>query len=150
MTHVDDTNIALVGKQLEKHEGFVPYAYRDTQGLWTIGYGTLIDKNGGHITRKEGAYLRDNRIKSKIAQLDLYLSWWRNLSPARQRAMMNWAYQIGVGGIQGFTKALAAIQAEDWETAKAEMLDSLWHEQTPTRAEELAEVMLTGEELSYL
>ena len=38
-------------KDLKRDEGWVPHAYKDSLGFWTIGYGFLIDeKRGGELS----------------------------------------------------------------------------------------------------
>jgi lysozyme len=44
-----------------------------------------------------------------------------------------------------FRKMWTAIEAEDFERAAAEMLDSRWAEQVGQRAVDLAEIMRAGE-----
>ena len=54
------------------------------------------------------------------------------------------AFNLGVRGLLGFKKALAAVKAGDFEKAAEEMLDSKWRRDVKCRAYELAEQMRTG------
>jgi hypothetical protein len=56
---------------------------------------------------------------------------------------LNMTFNLG-DRLLGFRKALAAVQAGDWSTAAAEMLDSQWAAQVGPRAQRLAEAMRTG------
>ncbi len=58
--------------------------------------------------------------------------------------MLSWAFNVGVGGVMQFRKALAAIRSGDWQEAHDQMLDSRWARQVPRRAKDLAELMLRG------
>jgi len=50
-------------------------------------------------------------------------------------------FQLGMTGVSKFKNTLKAVKEEDWDTAADEMLDSVWAEQTPERANELSSTM---------
>jgi len=52
---------------------------------------------------------------------------------------------LGLTRLMGFKKALAAVEASEWEIAKIELLDSRWAKQVGNRSEEIAEMIRTGE-----
>jgi lysozyme len=54
------------------------------------------------------------------------------------------AYQMGVEGVQGFSKMIAALQVGDYPRAADEALDSLWAKQTPARARDVAQRLESG------
>ena len=149
MTQVQ-SRAALV-KELLHHEGLRLAVYDDATGKPveagsrlignpTIGVGRLLTADRG-ITEAEAYVLLDGDIAEVERQLDHHIKWWRDLDATRQRAMLSWAFNVGVGGVMKFKKALAAIQAGDWHEAHDQMLDSKWATQVPTRAKDLAEVM---------
>lgn len=124
---------------LKRDEGWVPHAYQDHLGYWTIGIGFLIDvRKGGALPMPVAehwlAYLLD-RIEE---QLDARLPWWREQPDDVQRALLNMAYQLGVNGLLNFKRALAALKAGDRAGAAREALDSTWAKQTPARAARVA------------
>jgi lysozyme len=124
---------------LKRHEGFDPGAYQDHLGFWTIGYGRLIDKRrGGGISQQEAEMLLDNDIEARITALSNRLEWFQRLPPKKKLALANMAYQLGVDGVFGFRRMLAAMKRADWSEAKREALDSKWARQTPERAKEVA------------
>src|SRR5690606_20789398 len=85
-----DPNDVLLAKELERDEGFVPHAYQDSLGFWTIGIGRVIDeRKGGEISRDEALFLKRNDIARFKAALDDKAPWWRDLDPVRQRVMLN-------------------------------------------------------------
>lgn len=139
-----DRNALLA--DLKREEGFRPYAYFDTANLLTIGYGRLCDKSrkGSGLTEAEASTLLDNDVARVEAQLTAALPWLTSLSDARQRVLLEMAFQLGVNGVLAFRKAIAAVKAGQWQEAHDEMLDSAWHTQTKERAERLAEQMLRG------
>lgn len=152
MTQVQ-SRAALV-KELLHHEGLRLAVYDDATGKPieagdtlignpTIGVGRLLTAARG-ITEAEAFVLLDADIAEVERQLDHHIAWWRDLDATRQRAMLSWAFNVGVGGVMQFKQALAAIRSGDWEEAHDQMLDSRWARQVPRRAEDLAEVMLRG------
>ena len=54
-------------------------------------------------------------------------------------------FQLGIGGLLGFRKMWAALERSDYAQAAEEALDSRWAEQTPNRAQEVAEWIRTAE-----
>lgn len=67
------------GIELITHfEGFSPIAYKDTGGIWTIGFGTTIYPNGTSIkrgdtcTKEEAAiYIKNDLVKFQLDVLSL-------------------------------------------------------------------------------
>ena len=132
-------------KQLRRDEGEVLHAYSDSLGYLTIGVGRLIDKRkGGGITHEESAYLLNNDIERKHAELLKRAPWMANLDPVRFGCLLNMAFQLGVDGLMGFKNTLAMVRAGDYAGAAAGMLQSLWATQTPERAKRLSVQMETG------
>lgn len=157
MTQATYDELKLV-KELRRDEGEKLIAYRDSLGYWTIGVGHLIDpvkgadpapfgidlRHGTAITRNQSEMLLLQDIKEKKAELDKKLAWWRNLTDARQRVILNMAFNLGVGGLLGFKNTLAAISVGDYEAAAANMLKSKWAKQVGQRANRLATMMVNG------
>lgn len=131
-----DTNTKLLIQELERDEGRVLHAYQDHLGWWTIGIGRLIDKRkGGGITNEEADYLKANDVRKRAAELDRRYPWWRGLSPVRQRAMQNMAFQLGTAWPDEFKNTAALIRAGRFAEAGKALRQSLWHDQTPERSE---------------
>lgn len=140
-----DENTRLLIKELERDEGRVLSAYQDHLGYWTIGIGRLIDKRrGGGISNEEADYLKKNDIFKVQRQLDENLSWWRQLDPVRQRAIQNMCFQLGIGGLLKFKTSLSLIKNGDWSAAAYNLRQSLWYDQTPSRAERVVKMIETG------
>ena len=133
-------------KQLRRDEGEVLTVYNDTLGFATIGVGRLVDKRkGGGITLEESAYLLNNDIDKRQAELLRRAPWTANLDPVRFAALLNMAFQMGVDGLLGFTNTLAMVRSGDYPAAATGMLNSLWAKQTPERANRLSTQMRTGQ-----
>ncbi len=139
------TNDELLLLELRRDEGTIPHAYQDSLGYWTIGVGRLIDKRkGGRLTPDEIDYLLGNDIDQKVADLDKVAPWWRELSPVRQRVMINMTFNMGVGWINTFKNTVANIKAGKYAEASAGMLQSKWAKQVGARATRLAQMMKEG------
>lgn len=130
---------------LIREEGFIPYAYQDHLGYWTIGYGKLIDKRGGGITKEEGIYLLRNEAARQYEELKSEIPWITRLDEVRSTILRAMAFQMGVSGLLAFRKTLEAVKAGDYKKAAAGMRASKWAQQTPGRAERMAKAMETGE-----
>lgn len=132
---------------LENEESFVPYAYQDHLGFWTIGFGTLIDKDkGGRISRSAGLFMMREKLAEIEAALDAQIVWWRGLDEVRRQVLVTMAYQLGTDGLLKFKNTLAAVQRGDYEAAARGMLASKWGRlDTPARARRAAAAMRTGQ-----
>lgn len=138
-------DFAKLAIELEEEEGNKPYAYQDHLGYWTIGIGILIDKRkGGGLRPEEVTFIFENRMKILSAELQERLPWFHTLADARQRVLMQMAFQMGVDGLMGFKNTLKMIEEGKYMMAAAGMLQSKWAKQTPDRAERLSKMMETG------
>jgi len=126
-------------REVADDEGFMPIPYRCTAGKLSIGYGTNIQDG---ITRDEALLLMRYRLGKVVAALESRLPFWPSLTDDRRRVLANMGYQLGIGGLMGFKRMLAALDRSDYEAAAREMLDSKWAKRdTPGRARRLAERM---------
>lgn len=131
---------------LKREEGFVPHAYQDHLGFWTIGYGKLIDeRKGGGITEKQALALLRDEIAEKRQELTDRMGWWLKLDEVRQTVLLAMVFQMGVSGVIGFKNTLAALKAGDFAKAAKGIRGSKWAQQTPGRAERMAKAIETGE-----
>ncbi len=128
-------------EDLKRHEGFVPYAYLCSEGFWTIGYGTLIDKRGGGLPEDICSILLERHVEDNIRQVNKSLPWLKNHPEHVQRAIHNMAYQLGVSGLLKFKNTLALVQKKMYNKASDNALKSLWARQTPNRAKEVTDLL---------
>lgn len=133
-------------EQLNRDEGRKRFAYQDHLGFWTIGAGILIDeRKGGGLDDEEIDWLLARRAEKARAALAKRLPWFSQLDQVRQDGLVNMAYQLGVDGVLGFPRMLAALRDQRWHEAAHQALDSLWAKQTPERARRIAHQFATGE-----
>ena len=132
-------------EDLKEDEGFRSHAYQDSEGYWTIGYGTLIDKRrGGGITAKEAEYLLSNRVEKARKQLVSALDWVVTLDQVRFNVLLNMCFNMGIMGLLMFRKTLAYVKNGSYHLAATEMLDSRWAKQVGRRAIRLSNEMRSG------
>ena len=133
-------------KMLKRHEGVRSHAYRCSSNKITVGCGRNIDENGGiGLTDSEIDMLLANDIKRVEQELADRFSWYRNLDSVRREAMIDIAFNLGITKLLGFKKALAAMESGDYYWASTEFNASRWAEQVGYRAEELCDMIETGE-----
>lgn len=129
--------------QLEIDEGKRKRIYTDTVGKITGGIGrNLTDRP---FSDDEIALMLKNDIAEVEKQLDANLPWWREMSDARQNALANMCFNVGINRLLGFKNSLAAMKSKDYQKAAIEMLDSTWATQVGDRAKRVAKLMQEGE-----
>ena len=123
-------------EQLVRDEGMVLRPYKDSLGFLTIGVGHNLDAKA--ITKRAAFVILDDDIADTRVGLLAQWPWMRELSPARLGAFVNLAFNMGVGGLAGFKKLLAAAQEGKWADAALELLDSQYASQVGERAQRVA------------
>lgn len=131
---------------LERDEGRVPHAYRDSEGYLTIGVGHLIDeRKGGKLPDFIIDLLLEHDIETKTAELVRALPWVANLSEPRKAVLISMAFQLGVPGLLKFRRALTFAELGQWMMAAEHFLDSkVAREQSPARWQRHADQLRTG------
>lgn len=135
-------NRDALANQLVNDEGLRLKPYRDTVGKLTIGVGRNLDDVG--ISKQEAMMLLGVDIDKACADLDRFLPWWRDMSDARQQALANMAFNLGITKLQTFVNTLQAMKEGCYTDAAAGMRNSLWAKQVGARAERLATMMENG------
>jgi lysozyme len=125
-------------------EGLKLQLYKDPLGYLTIGYGRLLEpEKGGGISRDEAEYLLANDLKRCERQCEA-IEPYLDLSPARQAVLVELCFNVGAGGLKGFKATLAALKAQAYPEAAAQLLQSKWRIQVGDRAVRLATQLETG------
>ena len=125
-------------------EGLRLTEYRDVLGMRTIGIGHLLRDNEkyGRISHQQALeILRDDY---NIAKRDVEKRYpWADGEV--KLVLTNMSFQLGATRLAKFKKMLYHLEEENYEKAAAEMLDSKWAAQTPSRANRLAaRIMVLG------
>ena len=134
---------ALAEQLIKRHEGLRLEPYRDSLGILTIGYGRNLERGGGGLSEDEALHLLHNDLQATIDDLSKF-PWFRRQTDARQAALCNLRYQLGPSTFRQFKRFIAALAADDYLTARLELLDSRYAAQVPGRANEIANMIEAG------
>ena len=124
-------------------------AYRDSRGLWTIGWGHLLTPqpsgDPGLIWTQDQA---DAQLAGDIDQARAFaatLREWPALdTDARRNAVTELVFNMGNHWLL-FNNTRGALVRQDWKAAHDGLLSSLWASQVhSTRAGRIADYILTG------
>jgi len=131
--------------RLKSHEGFSSYAYPDSLGYWSIGYGKCIDKRiKCGISIKEAEFLLMNEIERSQIELGHY-DWFNDLDQVRKETLIELHFNIGLTKLLKFQNMIDALKNKRYGDAAAHMLDSNWRKQVgDTRALDMAKRLATG------
>ncbi|EPY01366.1 glycoside hydrolase family protein [Magnetospirillum fulvum] len=132
--------------ELRRDEALRLVAYLCSAGKLTLGYGHTDGVQGGDTcTQEQAERWLDQDIAIAAAGLDRALPWdWRGLSDARQRALINMSFNLGLPRLLGFKRMLYALSIGDYPGAAAEALNSKWAGQVGDRAARLADMIRRG------
>lgn len=131
-------------EDLKREEGLRLEVYIDTKGYPTVGYGCRVavgDKINTDVAEALFSF-RLARVVNDFYKIPHELTRW--LNTPRRRVICQMIYQLGLRGTLGFVKMWKAIKNQDFDTAAAEMLDSVWARETSGRVYRLAQVMKEG------
>lgn len=128
-------------EELTRDEGYRRKAYKDSEGIITAGIGRNMEDVG--LSLDEAQYLLKNDIKSALAGAEKF-TWFADLSPVRQRVIINMIFNLGITRFKQFKKTIYYIKRRAYEDAATEMLDSKWAKQVGVRAKRLSKAMKEG------
>ena len=132
-------------EMIKRHEGVKDKVYKCSQGYETIGVGRNISDSGLGLSQDEIDYLLHNDLERCDIELKDSYYWYGGLNKARRDAMVDICFNLGITRLRGFVKALEAMSREQFDIAADEFMDSLWAKQVGRRAEEVTEMIRTGE-----
>lgn len=129
--------------QLILHEGLRLKPYTDTVGKLTIGIGHNLTDKG--LTQAQCVSILRDDLADTTSFLNSHCPWYANLDPIRQKAILDLTFNL-MGKLLDFHNMIAAIQAQDWNRAADELLNSTFAHQTGVRAQHLAQMLRTGQD----
>ena len=133
-------------KKIKKNEGFRDFAYSDTLGFTTIGYGHLIKPQEKDLLCKKISkkYLVEIFIKDFNKSLEGYEKFYRKKQYKKniEEMLIEMIFQLGIEGQRKFTKMNGYLEKKQIFMASLEMKNSLWHKQTPKRVDGLIACLL--------
>lgn len=131
---------------IKSHEGCRTCWYLDTEGFWTIGIGHK--RLPGEVIGEPWSQEKIDQIfhldlQAVLQDLERY-KWFKDLGEARQAALIDMAFNLGLTGLRKFKKMLAALVQQDWEQAAAEAINSKWSKQVGQRAQTIERMLRHG------
>lgn len=143
-----NVNDPLLIAELRRDEGVRHSPYKDTLGIDTVGVGHNLKAHPlcliYPLTDAEVDHILATDLVDVFAGLYEHLPWWEDLTQARQRVLVNMAFNMGIAGLMTFKNTLAAIQNAHYQIAADGMLKSKWAGQVGQRANRLAKMMVEG------
>jgi lysozyme len=142
-------NIDQLRKELAEDEGCVFEIYLDHLGYPTFGIGHLIRASDPENGQPVGTSVSEDRVKQAFeADIEtvledctrLYDNFYL-LPEEVQLIIANMMFNLGYPRLSKFKGMRASVDAEDWNGAADEMVDSRWYRQVTNRAERLVERM---------
>ncbi len=125
-----------------RYEGLSVLPYQCPTGHMTIGYGHNLE-NG--ISKEAADFILQQDMTAAQTGVCKQFGWWKKLNEVRQFVLVDMCFNMGLAKLCTFKKMLSAIQRGDYTAAANEMLSSRWAGQVGHRANELAQMMKTGE-----
>lgn len=139
----------IIKEDLVRHEGYVTSIYLDSEGYPTFGVGHLVTETDMEFTWPVGTPVQDQRILDvfhedfldALEDAESLVEGLYNHPDNVIRVLVNMAFNLGRTRLRGFKNMLAAVEAKDYDTAAAEMVDSKWYRQVKRRGVELVNTM---------
>lgn len=129
---------------IKASEGCRLRLYRDSTGRATIGWGRDLTDDG--ISAAEAETLFQNDLSTATADATRYVGMtsWATLGAARQNAIIDLAFNLGLPELMNFRNMQATLRAGNWQGAHDACLASVAARQEYGRIERDAQVILTG------
>jgi GH24 family phage-related lysozyme (muramidase) len=153
-------NIGYTRDYIERWEDRRSRVYKDSRGHPTIGVGFNLDRNDARNkvetlgldydkVRSGAIELTDDQINELFfpdvdAAIDAAseaIANFDDLSDEKQTVLVDMVFNLGAAGFRAFRRMIAAVEAEDWETAASEMENSAWYGQVGPRARAAVKAM---------
>lgn len=133
---------SIVTTQLMRMENYRQLLYKDSNDIWTCGFGRNMENKG--LSYSEALILLKNDVEECEKELLEHISFYKDLDSARQVVLLNMCFNLGLAGLMGFKKMLSLVAEGQYQIAAQEMLASSWAKQLPARAALLSLIMEKG------
>ena len=142
-------NMEKLREELEADEGVKYEIYNDYLGYATFGIGHLILDSDPEQGSSVGTAVSESRVaeafESDIVQVvsdceTLYPDF-ESLPEDAQRIIANMMFNMGRPRLSKFKGMKRGVDAQDWNAAADEMIDSNWYKQVTNRADRLVNRM---------
>ena len=134
---------------IKKHEGLRLKPYKDSVGIWTVGYGHNLEAHGEQIPENITLERAEEYLDADLARArrdcELFIPGWDGLGEVRRCVLIDMCFNMGIAGLLKFRRMLNWIKNGYYQQAALEMEDSLWAKQVGMRAKTLTHMMRAGE-----
>lgn len=142
-------NLEQLRKEIEADEGCRYDIYLDHLGYPTFGIGHLISKTDTEHGAEVGTSVSEARvIQAFNTDMDIVLDDcntlyenFETLPEEVQHIIANMMFNMGRPRLSKFKGMKAGVDAQDWNKAADEMVDSRWYQQVTNRAQRLVDRM---------
>jgi GH24 family phage-related lysozyme (muramidase) len=142
-------NIEQLRKQLELDEGVKYEIYNDHLGYATFGVGHLVLESDPEHGSELGTSISESRVieafeqdcENVLQDCNILYENFDDLPEEVQQIVANMMFNMGRPRLSKFKGMKRGVDAEDWNAAADEMVDSAWYRQVTNRAERLVERM---------
>ena len=111
---------------IKEHEGYSKYAYKDSLGYLTIGFGRCIDKiKGKGLTLSEALILLQNDIYECSRQLEPFV-FYQQLDSVRKDVLVEMCFNMGIDSLLEFKNMINNLKNKNFQGASTEMRSSKW------------------------
>jgi len=137
-------------EMIKRHEGKRNAPYRDSLGLWTVGYGHLIG-DGRSLPAEWNRTFSDQEIDALFAQdyakhkqAAERIPGFEKANDTGKAAIIDLTFNMGPAWFRRFPSASAALARGDFETFANEMQNSLWFRQVGRRGPTIVAMLRAG------
>tara|TARA_B100000886_G_scaffold282478_1_gene206699 strand:+ start:661 stop:1107 length:447 start_codon:yes stop_codon:yes gene_type:complete len=142
-------NIEQLRKELEMDEGVKYEIYNDHLGYATFGIGHLVRDSDPEHGQEIGTPVSEERViaafdedvQDVLADCERLYNDFNVLPEECQMIIANMMFNMGRPRLSKFKGMKAGVDAQDWNKAADEMIDSNWYRQVPNRAGRLVKRM---------
>ena len=130
-------------EMIKRHEGYRDKVYLDSKGVPTVGYGHALQ-----VGSKVSLAVADKLFWDDMRSVyDDYSTLGIDLEAdtVRKAVLLDLLFNLGLPRLLMFKRFLAAVRAGEWAKAEYELVESKWHKQVGVRAEELEQMIFSGE-----
>jgi GH24 family phage-related lysozyme (muramidase) len=142
-------NIEQLRKELEVDEGVKYEIYKDHLGYSTFGIGHLVIDSDPEHGQEIGTPVSEDRVieafdkdvQIVLSDCERLYNDFNVLPEEVQLIIANMMFNMGRPRLSKFKGMKAGVDAQDWNKAADEMIDSAWYRQVPNRAGRLVKRM---------
>jgi lysozyme len=136
-------------EELENDEGVKYEVYNDHLGYPTFGIGHLILNSDPEHGSSTGTEVSEDRVKEAfendvvgvVSDCETLYPDFEELPEEAQRIIANMMFNMGRTRLSKFKGMKRGVDAQDWNIAADEMVDSSWYKQVTNRADRLVDRM---------